>query len=199
MVGTIFDSTSLFFCMCVFIVLSKPIRFPRLILLRGSQSKRLASAPFILFAYSFLAHVSSAKISEISSSLVRALKSTWPVFVCFLVLIVIFIRNYLSVTNAADFGPYAPKFDVATMIDGAKIYLRYIAFDRLNLDNALLAYLGLTAIALLTWTRIAIFGSVGFLIAASPVLCSRPSASIWNFRRRMWPRWSPVQRADVVI
>lgn len=175
-IGTIFDSTSLFFCLCAYLAfLSKnsySLVLTALFYFIAVRSKEASLPfPFILFAYSFLEHNSSVKLSEIVKSLQHALRSTWPALLTFVVMFGIFMKYYIAAkVAAADFGPYAPKFDIPTMIDGAKIYLRYIVFNFLSLDNALLAYLAGSAIALLTWTRMAIFGSIGFLIAAAPVL-----------------------------
>ena len=173
-IGSVFDSTSLFFCLCSFLAFlskkwySSALTVPFYFLAIRSKEASLPF-PFILFAYEFLEHCSSAKVSEIVRSFLQALKATWPVLLVFVAMLGIFLRFYFAV-KAADFGPYLPKFDMPTVIEGASIYLRYISFDLLSRDGALLAYVVLTAIALLTWTRAAILGSVGFLIAASPVL-----------------------------
>lgn len=172
--GTLFDSTSLFFCLCAFLAFLSNATYARILtvlfyFLAVRSKEASLPLPLVLFSYSFCSTITSLKLADIGRSLLVALKRTWPVFLAFGVLLGIFLKYYFA-AKAADFGPYAPKFSIWTIYEGIRIYLRYISYDLLSLDNALLAYLALTVVALIIWAPMAVFGSIAFLVAAAPVL-----------------------------
>jgi hypothetical protein len=128
--------------------------------------------PFLLFGYSFLVHVTSAKLSDITQSLKAALRSTWPVLAAFTVLFGFSMYYFIAARKIGmeGYGPYVPQFDLPTLIDGAGLYLRYIAFNFISANQALVGFAVLTAIAILTFNRVAILGGAGFFVATAPVL-----------------------------
>ncbi len=73
-------------------------------------------------------------------------------------------------TGMAGYGPYTPQFDLPTLFGGISIYLQFIAFNLVSLDQALFGFVVLTGIALWTFNRTAILGSIGFFIGTAPVL-----------------------------
>jgi len=128
--------------------------------------------PALLFLYSFLAHVTSAKLSDIGNALRGALRSTWPVLAAFIVLFG-FWTYYFVVARKfgmAAYGAYAPQFDLPTLIDGAGFYLIYIAFNLISPNQALIGFFILIVIAIVTFNRAAILGSAGFFVSTAPVL-----------------------------
>jgi hypothetical protein len=176
-VSTLADSASLFFCLCAFLAFVSRRAYSSVLTVLfyylAVKSKE-ASLPFpwLLFLYSFLAHVASARLSAVGNALKGALRSTWPVLAAFFVLFGFSMYYFVAARKAGmeAYGPYVPQFDLTTLIDSAGFYLVYIAFNLISPNQALTGFSILTLIAILTFNRSAILGSAGFFVCTSPVL-----------------------------
>jgi hypothetical protein len=171
------DSASLFFCLCAFLTFLRRRAYSGaltvLFYYLAVKSKEAALPfPWLLFGYSFLAHVTSAKLSDIAEALKAALRSVWPVLAAFAVLFgfSMYYFAFVRMTGMEGYGPYVPQFDLPTAIDGAAFYLRYIALNFVSANQALIGFFILIVIAILTFNRVAILGSAGFFVAMAPVL-----------------------------
>ena len=175
-VATVADSACLFFCLCAFLSFLSKNSYSAVLTVFfyyiAVKSKEAALPfPLILFVQSFLEQYTSLGLSDVCKSLLYAIRRTWPVLLAFLVLFS-FSMYYFAIARIKldDFGPYAPKFDISTVMDGLGIYLSHIACNLISPDKALIGFAVLTVIAIVSSTRNAVLGALAFVIAAAPVL-----------------------------
>lgn len=177
-VSLIADSASFFFCLCAFLSFASGRAWSAIATIvfyyLAYKSKEVALPfPLLLFAYSFLVHARSAKLSDLRAALAAALRATWPILSAFIVVFG-FSMYYFAMANKLDgmaaYGPYAPHFDAATFINGVRWYLSQVVFKFLDGNQALLAFVILLALAVVTGNRVAMVGAAGFFIGTGPVL-----------------------------
>ncbi len=174
--ATVSDSAALLFCLASFLsFLGKRRGATVLTVIFYYLSTRAKEStlpfPFLLLAYSFLTTFAPPRLETASKALARAIRSTFPVLFMFFILFS-FSMYYFTVAKlaAANFGPYLPKFNFLTMVDGTKIYLSYIAFQFLSQSQVLVPFFLLALWGFLTWNRAAIIGFLGFFVVLAPVL-----------------------------
>ena len=174
--ATIADSACLLFCLLSFLFYIKgnlrSIYLAAIFYYLATRSKE-AAIPFygILFLYTLILEGNFKKIVDIKKSLLHALSKSSPIFVIFLIIFgfasYYFIEGKL---NSNDFGPYKPKFSLGTVIDGLSIYTRVLLFDIPTASNSFIAFSTALFLGILVRSRLVIFSSLSFIIAASPVL-----------------------------
>ncbi len=170
------DSMSLFFSFCAFLAFMSHSKWRSAI---GSaafywiamKSKEAAlGLPVLLVTYRFLVNVNSPDAASILKAARSAIRSSWPVLCVFAMFMGFMLYYYVESSRLTGYGPYVPKFDLFTLVDGVEYYLRCITFDLLSGTQALIAFVVLTVVALAIFERAAILGSLGFFVTTGPVL-----------------------------
>jgi hypothetical protein len=170
------DSMSLFFSLCAFLAFMSNSKWRSAIGSAGfywlaMKSKEAAlGLPVLLITYRFLININRLDAAHLLKAVRSAVRSSWPVLCVFAMFMGFMLYYYIESSRLTGYGPYVPKFDVSTFVDGVEYYLQCIAFDLISGTQALIAFLVLTVVALWIFERAAILGSVGFFVTTGPVL-----------------------------